>query len=135
MASWCISLYLKLSFEPFHNSQYASTSKEISNGVYLCINLAQYPESVNIDDAQLQSLLIGLNAVSEKINNHTPYKNNTLIVLHSVNYGYCDIQEEGFTHSIIEWSAKAFGFEAPIITVSYDKKINKYLFNFENLLL
>lgn len=50
----------------------------------------------------------------------------TLIVIQSIGYNYyCDFQEEGLTAAIIEWAAKAFGFECPEIPVEYDREHQK----------
>jgi hypothetical protein len=72
----------------------------------------------------------GLKRVGDLIVKSSPYKSDTLIIIHSLVFSLCDFQEEGLTAAIIEWSANAFGFQAPIINVSFNKEYNKYEFRY-----
>jgi len=72
----------------------------------------------------------GLRRVGDLIVNTSPYKAETLIIIHSLVFSLCDFQEEGLTAAIIEWAANACGFQAQIINVNFNKELNKYDFKY-----
>ena len=74
-------------------------------------------------------LLEGLKKVSQDILRYTKYK-NTLIIINRMEYNLCDFQEEGIVAGIMEWAAKAFGFESPKIEAIYQKEVNRYIYKF-----
>lgn len=55
---------------------------------------------------------------------------NAIKVADGIWFNPCDFQEEGLTAAIIGWASKAFGFEQPIINVSFQKEKNRYHFEF-----
>ena len=61
--------------------------------------------------------------VSDLILSKSPYKLDTVIIIHSLTFPFCDFQEEGLTAAIIEWAANAFNFEAPKIDVKFNKEL------------
>ena len=93
-------------------------------------------ENVGPDDSYNQMhpedypyLIEGLTKVSQSIMQYTKYK-NTLIIINRLEYSLCDFQKEGIIAGMMEWAARAFGFECPKIDVVYQKDINRYIYDF-----
>ncbi len=100
-----------------------------------CINIKIIAGHTNFDnkffyDDELPYLVKGLEIVQKKIVERSIYK-DTLIIIDNLQYSVCDFQEEGLTVAIIEWASKAFDFSKPVIEVDFQKKNNRYVFNFE----
>ena len=127
-SSW--GIYVKLSAEYF-DMDMGMDKNAINVGKGIWLKFAEKPlldgEKFCQDD--LPHLLKGLQIVEEQIRENSRF-NNTLIVVQSVQITLTDFQEEGLTAAIIEWAAKAFGFEQPVINVQYDRDGNRYIFDF-----
>jgi hypothetical protein len=78
---------------------------------------------------EVQFIWEGLRHICKSILTKSPYKNDTLITIHSVEFNFCDYQPEGLAPAIIGWAANALGFDEPELNVVFDKKENKYKFN------
>ncbi len=74
-------------------------------------------------------LIEGLIKVSKDIMHYTKYK-NTLIIINRLEFSLCDFQKDGMIAGMMEWAARAFGFECPKIDVTYQKDINRYIYEF-----
>lgn len=132
-AQWEIYVNIIAGYTSMRKSNYKNTCTEICPGLWAAyIN----PEEFNFHkegmpvECDKQFLWDGLKKVSESILMRSPYKSDTLIVIHAIFISLCDFQEEGLTAAIIEWAAKVFGFEAPLITVNFNKMLNRYEFIF-----
>ncbi len=84
----------------------------------------------NIPDDEMEFLWKGLQYVGNSIINNSPFRNDTLIVIYSIEYNYCDFQPEGLLAAIIGWAAQEFQFKEPDVNIFFDIARNKYVFNF-----
>lgn len=76
-------------------------------------------------------LVKGLKLVGSKIIEKSIF-DNTLIEVCSLQFSICYFQEDALIPAMMSWAAFAFDFEIPQIYVDFDKKNNKYIFDFNN---
>ena len=70
----------------------------------------------------------GLKDISKLIINASPYKNNTLIRIHAIDYNPCDYQIEGLIPAIYQWISGILTINTPKIETKFNKSLNKYEF-------
>ncbi|UHA73172.1 hypothetical protein [Paenibacillus sp. 481] len=104
---------------------------EVCDGLKLVFKKQREQSEDAIFEGDIVYLIEGLKKVSREIIEKSKYKEDTMIVIHSINIAPCDFQEEGLVVAIIEWASKSFDFEMPKITVTFNKAINKYEFLYE----
>lgn len=76
----------------------------------------------------IQFIWKGLKNISQLILSNSTYKDDTLIIIHSIDFNFCDYQPEGLTPAIIGWAANSLGFAEPLIEALFDSNENKYNF-------
>lgn len=72
----------------------------------------------------------GLKKISELIKLASPYKFDSLIIFHAIEYNPCDYQTEGLIPAIYQWVSEALKIDTPNIEVRFNKNLNKYEFNY-----
>lgn len=119
----------------FNNKEFLENVVKICEGISVLF-LPDENENVGPHDSYNQMhpddyhyILEGLIKVSQDIVHFTKYK-NTLIIINRLEYNLCDFQEEGIIAGMMEWAARAFGFECPKIDAIYQKDINRYIYKF-----
>ncbi len=129
-SSWCINIKIIAGHTNFDKNNVDLNTIKIADGIWLKFADKPIFENEFFYDDELPYLVKGLEIVQKKIVERSIYK-DTLIIIDNLQYSVCDFQEEGLTVAIIEWASKAFDFSKPVIEVDFQKKNNRYVFNFE----
>lgn len=106
------------------------SAMKVTDGIWIKFAESPIMEGTAFNMSDLPFLVKGLQMVQDQILSASEYK-NTLILIQSLQYNPCNFQEEGLIAAIIEWAARTFYFKVPTINVSFDKKKNKYIFDYE----
>lgn len=130
-SSWCISITIFAEYTSLDHVNQKPDETKIADGIWLKFADKPMVENERFCEDDLYWLAKGLRIVQREILVHSIYP-NTLIIIHSLRLNVCDFQEEGLTAAMVEWASIAFGFPAPAIRVDFDKKTNRYLFDFEH---
>lgn len=128
-SSWCINITIFAEYTDLDNEYKNINVIKIVDGIWLKFADKPMIEKEIFCNDDLPYLAEGLRIVQKEIISRSKYK-NTLIIIKSLQFSLCDFQEEGLTAAIIEWASITFGFQAPTINVDFDKKRNRYVFNF-----
>lgn len=128
-SSWCISITILAEYTDFDSVDKNSNVIKVVDGIWLKFADKPIIENEIFCDDDLPYLAEGLRIVQKEIISKSKCK-NTLIIIKSLQFSLCDFQEEGLTAAIIEWASVTFGFQTPTINVNFDKKKNKYIFDF-----
>ena len=96
--------------------------KKIDDGLWVRIlNTLTYDEE--------NFVYAGLKAISESINLASPYRFNSLIIFHAIEYNLCDYQPEGLIPAIYKWVSDTLKIDTPKIEARFNIASNKYEFN------
>lgn len=121
-SSWGIEIDIAGECTSMSNYVDNNACKNLDHGLWIIVK-----DDILLD-IELEYLYKGLKMVSDSIISNSPYKSDTLIIINSVSYCFCDYQEDGLVPAIIYWAASLFNFEAPKIEVSFNKEANRYEF-------
>ena len=134
MGKWKIGIILEAGYKECDNLDDYSNLIKLTEKIYFQNNLLPYPESVQMLQEELEYWYKGIALVSREIEYSkvtTPY---LIVTLHYIHYSMCDIQNEAFTASAIQWASEMFGFIMPDIRVFFDSSLNppygKYVYGF-----
>ena len=127
--SWCINIVIYAEIANMDDADFHSSAIKVVDGIWIKFSEKPMIEGEKFDNSDWPYLLTGLQIVQNQILSNSIYR-NTLIVINSLQYSLCDFQKEGLTAAIIEWASKAFNFKVPTINVRYERKINRYIFDF-----
>ncbi len=121
---WCINIYLSIEIKslPSVNNYY-----KINNNIGIKYDFEDFSYDKNY--FELPYLMDGINAVQNQLSNAIK-NNNILIEIKDIKFGLCDFQEEGLTMAIIKLMSEIYGFEMPKISIHFDRRLNKYIFEF-----
>ncbi len=75
-------------------------------------------------------IYLGLSLMADPLTNKLQDREPIVIVIERVEYPLCDYQAEGLVPAVMGWVSREFDLSIPEFTVTYDKGINKYLFEF-----
>ncbi len=128
-SSWCISITIFAEYTDFYNTNEKFNAIKVIDRIWLKFADKPMIENEIFCDDDLSYLAKGLRIVQKEIINKSEYK-NTLVIIKSLQFSICDFQEEGLTAAMIEWASMTFGFQPPTINVDFDKKMNRYIFDF-----
>lgn len=126
-SSWCINITIIAEYREFDKDN--SNAMKVVDGLWLKFADKAVVENEIFCDEDLPYLAKGLEKVQREIIRRSMYE-DTIIIINSLQFSLCDFQEEGLTAAVIEWAAKAFGFETPKIKVDFAKNANRYVFDF-----
>ena len=119
---------------------------KIARNIYFLPKCIPYPNSQLLSRWELNYFCNGLKLVKEQIiekqkelagENITDGK--LVIILRSVQFSDCNIQDEAFAVTAIQWAAEVFDFMKPEVTVSFDKNCTvgglkgRYFFDFSTV--
>ena len=127
-SSWGVYVKIIAEYIDYENND-GNKAIKIGDGLWVKFAEKSIFEGEKFWEGDLSYIVEGLKVVENKIVERSKYC-KTLIVLHSIQIAPCDFQEEGLTVAIIEWAARAFNFQAPKISVYFDKGSNRYIFEF-----
>lgn len=130
-SSWCIHIKIIAKIVDVSLQQNMKCHK-VCNGVYFRFSENPIIESEKFCEEDEIYLVKGLELVSSKISDKSTF-DNTLIEVCSLQFSLCDFQEEGLVPAMMGWAAVAFDFKIDPIIVNFDKKTNKYIFDFKDL--
>lgn len=128
-SSWWINIKIIAEVENCKNIDFKDDLINVAEGIWLKYADKTFIENEIFCDDDLPYFIKGLKLVQTEIKRNSVY-DETLIVINSVQFNPSDFQEEGLIVAIIEWASKAFNFQPPTINVDFDKKNNKYIFDF-----
>lgn len=128
-SSWWIYIEIIAEYKDYRNEKATLNATKVADGIWLKFADVPLLENEIFCQDDLPYLKKGLEIVKNQIISNSKYE-NTLIIINSIWFNPCDFQEEGLTAAIIGWASKAFGFEQPIINVSFQKEKNRYHFEF-----
>lgn len=100
---------------------------EVCEDVY--VHFDRTEESVMLYPADYPYMLEGLKKVSGQIAANSRFE-CTVIVIAKIEYDMSCMQNEGFVAGMMEWAARAFGFECPQVLTSFEKDKNYYVYRF-----
>ena len=92
-----------------------------------------YPKSIQLSSEELEYFCYGIRLVSKEIEKYqtAPY---LIIALRSIQFSDCNIQEEAFAASAMEWTSEIFGFPMPEIRAYFEQNSNspygRYVYDF-----
>ena len=106
ISSWEIAIILEAGYKELCGSDNVSDYIKISDYVYFSSSCLPYPNSINLNAEELDCFCKGLKLVSAQIFDviqNKPY----LIHLKSILFSDCNIQNDAFTASAIQWASEA----------------------------
>ena len=131
-SSWGIVVFLNAEFAEYVEDISDKTIKQVAEKIWITYQEKNiyYDDQGKCLSPDLPYLEKGIQLVQKQIQAYSKYE-ETLIIIHSLRFNFCDFQKEGLTAAIIEWAAEAFGFECPEIPVEYDRENRKYVYDFD----
>ena len=128
---WKIGILLEAGYRECDTLENQSELIKISDRIYFQNALLPYPKSEQLSQSELEYWRQGIRLVSAQIEKRAPY---LIVALRNIQFSVCDIQEEAFTASAMQWASEMFGFPMPEVKVIFDKNINppygKYVYDF-----
>lgn len=128
-SSWWINIKIIAQIENCTNVQSKDGLIKVGEGIWLKYADEPLIENEIFCSEYMPYFVKGLKLVQEEIKRNSLYEEN-LIIINSVQFNPSDFQEEGLTATIMGWAAKAFSFQTPTINIEFDKKNNRYIFDF-----
>lgn len=135
ISKWGIAIILEAGYKILSDIEDQDNYLKLSDHIYFYLSLLPYPTSQTLTAEELKYFCKGLKLVSNRIL-ETLQSNSCLIVLRSIEFSECSIQNEGFTACAIQWASVTFGFPMPPINVRFDslkKPYGKYIFDFSQI--
>lgn len=133
---WKIWIVLEAGYQ----LQYCMTDEnglmKLTNHIYFHTMFLPYPASQMLSKEEISYFCNGLKAVSKQISKFLDNDLYVIIALRSIQFLDCDIQNEAFTVSAIQWSSEIFEFPMPDIKVYFDRLKGRngiYVFDFSSV--
>lgn len=117
--SWGIAIDLKISFT---NGPALADAVVVAPGIWMLVKTNYCSKGDRI------ALRQGLEMVAEQI--RVSFKSDVTVNIDELKFSPTDFQEEGLVAAIAECVAKELRFDPPAIGVSFDRKANRYVFDF-----
>lgn len=105
---------------------------EVCTGLWL--SFSKYPLSENeiFCEEDRDAIYSALDMVKYDILSNSQAANGVVIQICSLQYSVCFYQKEAMIAAMINWCSKVFDFESKEIKSKFDKKSNKYIFDFSD---
>lgn len=132
ISKWGIAVVLEAGYKILSDIEAKDKYIKISENIYFYSSLIPYPISNVLTTEELKYFCKGLKLVNKQIL-EILQGNSCLVVLRSMEFSDCYIQNDGFTACAIQWASETFGFPMPIINVRFDSlktPYGKYIFDF-----
>ena len=120
-AQWGIAIDITGEVISFNKYQNKNLCKKINDYIWI-----RFLFSIDYKEENL--IKYGLLRIAESINFASPYKNDTLIIFHTIDYNPCDYQLEGLIPAVYKWISNTFMINTPEYSVKFNGKLNKYEF-------
>lgn len=135
ISKWEIAIILEAEYRELYENENKSVYMKIGENLYFASSCLPYPNSNTLNAEELECFCKGLKLVSAQIIDNMQSR-PCLIKLNSIIFSDCNIQNDAFTASAIQWASEAFGFSMPTINIWFDntkKPCGKYTFDFSNI--
>lgn len=125
--SWGISIAIY--GQVFDKTFFKDDSFIVNNGVHLsfCKEPLVKNEVFCMEDRE--SIFRAIKMVEDNIITNSPFHNDTVIQICSLQYSLCYYQEEAMVMAMLNWCSKTFHFELKNIDSRFDYENNKYIFD------
>ena len=125
--SWGISItiYGQVFDKNFFKDDYVT----VGNGVYLSFCKEPLVKNEIFCKDDRESIFKAIKLVENNIISNSPFHNNTVIQICSLQYSLCYYQEEAMIIAMLNWCSKTFNFELKSIESRFDYINNKYIFD------
>ena len=121
-SQWGIAIDIVGEITSLENCIANADSIKIDNGLWIKI-------LCKLSYEEEQYIYSGFKSISELIINALPYKANTLVIIHAIEYSLCDYQIEGLIPAIYQWVSGILKINIPKVEVEFNKKLNRYEFD------
>lgn len=125
--SWGISIAIY--GRVFDKTFFEEDSVAVSDGVYLSFCKEPLIKNEVFCKEDRESIFKAIKMVGDNIISNSPFHNNTVIQICSLQYSLCYYQEEAMVVAMLNWCSKTFNFELKNIDSKFDYENNKYIFN------
>ena len=102
------------------------------DGIYLSFSKEPLIRNEIFCKEDRESIFKAVKMVRDYIVSNSPFHNNTVIQICSLQYSLCYYQEEAMIAAMLNWCSKTFHFELKRIDSRFDYENNKYIFDFHN---
>lgn len=129
---WGIPILLEAGYQILPVIENTDEYTKITDKIYFYQSLLPYPDSQSLSPEEKSYFCNGLKLAS-KYFCEVLQDNFCLIILRSIQFSLCDIQNEGFTACAIQWASEAFHFPMPNIITYFDRSkppCGEYIFDF-----
>lgn len=130
---WPIAVRLEAGYQIIPVTDASNLYRKISERIWFQSMLKAYPESDQLLPEEESYFCKGLNMVSSCLTDFVTEDSILLIVLRSVQFSECYVQNEAFAACAIQWASEAFRFPMPDIRTSFDAsqgRCGRYIFDF-----
>lgn len=101
------------------------------DGIYLSFSNKPLVKNEMFCEEDRNAIFKAVDMVGDRIHMNSPFHNNTVIKICSLQYDLCYYQEEGMVVVILNWCAKTFHFDMKEVRSSFDYINNRYIYDFE----
>ncbi len=101
----------------------------VYDGVYLSFCKEPLIKNEVFCKEDRESIFKAIKMVGANIISNSPFHNNTVIQICSLQYSLCYYQEEAMVVAMLNWCSKTFNFELKNIESRFDYENNKYIFD------
>ena len=101
----------------------------VYDGVYLSFCKEPLIKNEVFYKKDRESIFKAIKMVGANIISNSPFHNNTVIQICSLQYSLCYYQEEAMVVAMLNWCSKTFNFELKNIESRFDYENNKYIFD------
>ena len=130
---WKIGILLEAGYQVLKAVEDKESCVKLTDQIYFQDMLFPYPYSQSLTNEELDCFCSGLKLISNQIEKLLQKDSYLKIALRNIQFEDCNIQNEAFTASAIQWSSETFKFPMPHISVNFNKSkgLNGiYLFDF-----
>ncbi|MCI9079965.1 MAG: hypothetical protein HFH68_13785 [Lachnospiraceae bacterium] len=132
LGKWYIVIILEAGYKELCENESESGYIKICGNLYFSSLCLPYPDSTSLNEEELNCFCKGLELVSAQIMDAMQNK-PCLIQLRSIIFSDCNIQDDAFTASAVQWASEVFKFSMPKINVWFDDTVEPcgvYKFDF-----
>ncbi len=131
--SWGISIAIY--GQVFDKAFFTDDMSTVCDGV--CLSFCKEPLIKNevFCKEDRESIFKAIKMVGGNIISNSPFHNNTVIQICSLQYSLCYYQEEAMVVAMLNWCSKTFNFELRNIESRFDYENNKYIFDLKEYIV
>ena len=133
LGKWKIGIILEAGYQLLKSVENKESCVKLTDQIYFQNMLFPYPYSQPLTNEELECFCRGLKLISNQIENLLQKDSSLKIALRVIQFEDCNIQNEAFTASAIQWASEKFKFPMPQINVYFNDSKGQngiYLFDF-----